>query len=368
MKKMFFYAAALCLTAVGFTACTAEDEAFPAATVSITEEETAMTAAGGALAFSVTAPSNEPLTVQTPEWIEFNEGATVTRGVNSATTYHFVVAPAESCQERSGAIRIVAANGLQDSLVVVQEGIKLAVSTTSAAVGSAGEVLTVNLTAATGYTVAMPSWITMNEDPATTHEGVQTAAVSFTIAQNTGATAREGEIVFTCCDACGQEVKIAVTQQRGLDLSKMVNYTGKFTSVYEGNTYETTFGILFDENDETVVTLCNFEPWALSVGATVEAGMNFVQGQYFPDYNAIAVPLASPLNIVASGYELYLGGLNTPNLEETSEFDHVYLWFNEDQSTISIPNAICTMAFQGDEFLGLWDVYAGGEVFTKVAE
>ena len=39
---MFFYAAALCLTAVGFASCTAEDEAFPAPVVSITEEEVAV--------------------------------------------------------------------------------------------------------------------------------------------------------------------------------------------------------------------------------------------------------------------------------------------------------------------------------------
>lgn len=368
MKKMFFYAAALCLTAVGFTACTAEDEAFPAATVSITEEEVAMTAEGGPISFNLTAPTNAAFSVQTPEWIEFNENATVTRGVNTANTFNFEVAPAESCQERTGVIRIVTNNGLQDSLVVVQDGIELAVDITEVGAPNTGGELTVALTAAPGYTVSCPAWITMNENLAETHVGVQTANITFTIAQNTGATVREGEIVITCGDACGQEVKIAVSQQRGIDLSKMVNYAGQLSSLYEPTTYDTTFGLVWDANDETAVTVCNFEPWALSAGASVEIGMNFVQAQYFPDHNAIAIPLASPLNISASGYDLYAGGLNTVTLEETSEFDHIYLWLNEDKTTITITNAICTMAFQGGNFVGIWDAYAGGAVFTKVTE
>ena len=368
MKKMFFYAAALCLTAVGFASCTGEDEAFPAAVVSIAEETVEMTAKGGAVQINLTTPTNMAYSVQAPEWITVNEDATVARGVNTSNTFNFVVAPTNTCQERTGVVRIVANNGLQDSFEVVQAGVELAVDMNSATISSAGEVLEVKLTGPSDYTVACPEWVTMNENPAETHVDAQTAVVSFTIAENTETTERLGEIVFTCGDGCGQEVKVALTQNRGLGENKMINYTGKFTSVYEGNTYETTFGVLFDEEDETVVTLCNFEPWALSAGATVDKGMNFVEGQYFPDYNVIVVPIPSFLNIAVSGYELYLGGLNTPGLEETSDFDNVYLWFNEDKSTITIPNAICTMAFKGDNFEGPWDIYAGGEVFTKVAE
>ena len=84
MKKMFFYAAALCLTAVGFASCTAEDEVFPDAVVSIPEDETAVPVEGGAITFNLTAPTNEPFTVKTPEWITFNEDATISRGVNAS--------------------------------------------------------------------------------------------------------------------------------------------------------------------------------------------------------------------------------------------------------------------------------------------
>ena len=369
MKKMFFYAASLCLTAVGFASCTAEDEAFPAAVVSITEEEVTVPAAGGAVSFNLTAPSNEAFTVKTPEWIEFNEDATITRGVNSSAAYHFTVAPAESCQERTGAIYIVAANGLQDSLVVVQEGVELAVDKTAVEAPAAGGVLAVQLTAVPGYTVTCPEWIVMNEDPATTHVGVQTAEVTFTIAQNTGANPREGEIVIACGDACGKEVKIAVAQQRGMDLSKMVNYAGTFTSLYDGAAYNSTIGLLWDENDETVVTICNLEPMFATNGFTIENGMNFVQGQYFPDANMIGIPFQSDMNLAYGGYVFAAGALNTPTLdEETSEYDHIYILLNDDKTTLTFPNALCTLAFQNGQFVGNWDMYAGGAVFTKVAE
>ena len=373
MKKMFFYAAALCLTAVGFTSCTGEDEAFPAAVVSITEEEVAMTAEGGPISFNLTAPTNAAFSVQTPEWIAFNENATVTRNVNSTTAFNFVVAPAESCQERTGVIRVVAVNGLQDSLVVVQEGITLAVGASQASVAAAGGNLAVVLTAADGYTVSCPEWITMNEDPATTHVGVQTAEVTFAIAENTEAGARTGEIVFTCGDGCGQEVKVTVSQKAGLDLSKMVKYSGKMISEAYGDEYDATIGLVWDEEDPSVVTVCNLDPYFAMNGLDVAAGVNYVKAIYFSEENIIAIPFQSTLNLTLDhpSYGLMdfsVGALDAPSLENATNYDNVYLQLNEDKSTITIDNALCTLVTVNGQFGGYYDIYRGGIVLTKVAE
>lgn len=373
MKKMFFYAAALCLTAVGFASCTAEDEAFPAAVVSITEEEVAMPAEGGAVAFNLTAPTNEAFTVQTPEWIEFNENGTVTRGVNATATYKFEVAPTESCQERTGVIRVIAASGLQDSLVVVQDGIALAVNVTDVSAPAGGATLTVSLTAAAGYQVSCPEWITMNEDPATTHVGVQTAEITFAIAENTEAGAREGEIVFTCGDGCGQEVKIAVVQKAGLDISKMVKYAGKMVSEEYGDEYDATIGLVWDEEDPSVVTICNLDPYFAVNGLTVEAGLNYVKAQYFSEENIIKIPFQSSLNVTLNDpnyglMDFSVGALDAPSLADATAYDHVYLQLSDDKSTITIANVLCTLVTVNGQFGGYYDAYRGGIVLTKVAE
>ena len=363
MKKMFFYAAALCLTAVGFASCTAEDEAFPAAVVSITEEEVAVAAEGGSISFNLTAPTNEAFSVQTPDWIEFNENGTVSRGVNSTAAYKFEVAPAESCQERTGVIRIVAASGLQDSLVVVQDGIELAVDVTETAAPNTGGVLTVELTAAPGYTVTMPEWITMNEDPATTHVGAVTAEVSFNIEQNTGANPREGEIVFTCGDGCGQEVKIAISQERGLELDKMVKYSGTIQSLAYGDTYEHTIGLIWDENDETKVIVCNLEPYYAANGYTVEAGYNFLEAIYVPEQNLIAIPSGTAFNI---GNLIYA---STSSADLNSNIGNAgYLVLNDDKTAVQLPYAFYTAYFNADGSMGAEDAYAGGVVYTKVTK
>jgi hypothetical protein len=230
MKKMFFYAAALCLTAVGFASCTAEDEVFPDAVVSIPEDETAVPVEGGAITFNLTTPTNEPFSVQTPDWIEFLEDATMTRGVNSTTTYHFEVAPAVSYQERVGVIRVVAKSGLQDSLVVVQEGVNLSFNLEDYAAPAAGGALAAKLTALPGYTVECPEWIKMNEDPATTHEGVYTDDVTFAIAPITTCKERTGIIrVF----AEGVKDSLVVVQSGiGLAIDKT-----EFTSPTDGATF-----------------------------------------------------------------------------------------------------------------------------------
>ena len=373
MKKMFFYAAALCLTAVGFASCTAEDEAFPAAVVSITEEEVAMAAEGGAVSFNLTAPANESFTVQTPEWIEFNENATVTRAVNATAAYHFVVAPAESCQARTGVIRVIAASGLQDSLVVVQDGIALAVDVTEVTAPSSGAALSVVLTAADGYQVSCPEWITMNEDPATTHVGVQTAEVTFAIAENTEAGERTGEIVFTCGDGCGQEVKVTVVQKPGLDLSKMVKYAGKMVSEQYGDEYDATIGLVWDEEDPSAVTVCNLDPYFAMNGLDVAAGVNYVKAMYFSEENMIAIPFQSSLNLTLNhpSYGLMdfsVGALDAPSLADATTYDHAYLQLSEDKSTITIANVLCTLVTVNGEFGGFYDAYRGGIVLTKVAE
>jgi hypothetical protein len=275
MKKMFFYAAALCLTAVGFASCTAEDEAFPAAVLNITEEEFAVPAEGGPVVISLTAPTNMSYSVQTPEWIAVDEEGTVTRGVNASTTFKFNVAPAESEEERTGVIRVVAQNGLQDSVVVVQAG---------------------------------------------------------------------------------------------LEIIKVDNYSGTFTSLYDGLSYESTIGLIWDKEDESVVTICNLDPSFAAGGYTYENGANFVQGVYFPEENIIAIPFQSSLNLTYNGYDFYVGGLTTPDAADDSEFDHVYILLNEDKTTLTFPNALCTLAFQNGQYLGNWDMYAGGVVLTKVAE
>jgi hypothetical protein len=370
MKKMFFYAAALFMTAVGFTACTAEDEVFPPAVVNIAEEEVEVSAQGGAVTLNLTAPSDVVYSVQTPEWIALNEDGIVARGVNSSNTLNFSVAPTQTCQERTGVIRIVTNNGLQDSLVVVQAGLELAVDKTQAGAPSAGGILTVVLTATPGYTVDMPSWITMQEDPATTHVGVQTAEVNFVIAKNTAAAAREGEIVITCGDACGKEVKIAVKQQPGLDLTKMVSYSGKWVSLeYAGDEYDATFGLVWDETDPTKVTVCNFDPYFAANGATVDQGFNFVEGQYIAEENAIYIPVMSSLNVMMEHPEyglmdFYTGALNA----EGTQYVDLYLVLNEDKSAITFPTAVCTLLLVDGEFGGHYDIYSAVGAFTKVAE
>ncbi|MBO5677052.1 MAG: BACON domain-containing protein [Bacteroidaceae bacterium] len=361
MKKMFFYAAALCLTAVGFVSCTGEDEAFPAPVVSITEEEVAVPAEGGAVAFNLTAPSNEAFTVKTPEWIEFNEGATVTRGVNSSAAYHFTVAPAESCQERTGAIYIVAASGLQDSLVVVQEGVKFAVDMETATATSAGGTLVVNLTAVDGYDVEMPEWITMNEDPGVTHEGVQTAKVTFDVAQNTTGKERQGEIKFTCCDECAQSVTITVVQQ-GLNVDKMVKYSGTLQSLAYGDVYENTIGLIWDEEDATKVYVCNIEPYYAAGGYTVDKGFNFIEATYDAENNMIIIAPGSYFNIG----ELFFASTSSADLN--SDIGYGYLLLNADKTQIQQPYAFYTAYFNADNSMGAEDAYAGGVIYTKVAE
>lgn len=373
MKKMFFYAAALCLTAVGFASCTAEDEAFPAPVVSITEEEVAVPATGGAVSFNLTTPTNEPFTVKTPEWISFNEDATISRGVNASAPYRFTVAPAESCQERTGTIYIVAANGLQDSLVVIQDGIELAVDKTDVEAPAAGGELVVSLTAANGYKVSCPEWITMVEDPATTHVGVQTANVTFAIAENTEAGPRAGEIVISCGDACGQAVTISVAQKAGMDISKMVKYSGKMISDAYGDEYDATIGLIWDEEDPSLVTVCNLDPYFAQNGLTVEAGLNFVKAQYFSEENVIAIPFQSSLNVVLNDpnyglMDFSVGALDAPTLAQAQNYDHVYLELSADKSTITIANCLCTLVTVNGQFGGYYDAYRGGIVLTKVAK
>lgn len=373
MKKMFFYAAALFMTAVGFTACTAEDEVFPPAVVNIAEEEVEVSAQGGAVTLNLTAPSDVVYSVQTPEWIALNEDGIVARGVNSSNTLNFSVAPTQTCQERTGVIRIVTNNGLQDSLVVVQAGLELAVDANAVTVLAAGEVFEIALTAVPGYTVSCPEWIVMNEDPATTHVDAQTAVVTFTVSENAEPTARVGEIVIACGDACGQEVKITVAQKAGLDLTKMVKYSGKMVSEATGDEYEATIGLVWDENDPTLVTVCNLDPFFAANGLTVDAGFNYVQAYYLAEDNMIAIPFESSLNVTLNDpnyglMDFSVGALDAASLEAAQNYDHAYFQLSEDKSTITIAKVLCTLLTLNGEPQGIYDAYRGGMVFTKVAE
>lgn len=231
MKKMFFYAAALCLTAVGFASCTAEDEAFPAAVVSITEEDVTIAIEGGEIVFNLTAPTNEPFAVQTPEWIEFDEDATMTRGVNTTVAYRFVVAPAVSYQERVGVIRVVAASGLQDSLIVKQEGVNLSFNLTEYAAPAQGAKLATKLTALPGYTVETPEWIKMNEDPGMTHTKAYTADVTFAIEPTDLCKDRTG-VIRVLAEGGVKDSIVVVQQGIGLSVDKT-----SITSPTEGGTY-----------------------------------------------------------------------------------------------------------------------------------
>lgn len=230
MKKFFFYAAALCMTAVGFTACTAEDEAFPAPALSVSVENSAVAAEGGRIAFNLTAPTNEAYSVDLPEWIVMDEGATVTRNVNTTSDLNFVVAPAVSYEERVGNIRITTASGMVVTHEVVQEGVNLSFDLADYAAPAAGGELAAKLTALPGYTVECPEWIKMNEDPATTHEGVFTDDVTFAIAPITTCKERTGIIrVF----AEGVKDSLVVVQS-GIGLA--IDNT-EFTSPTDGTTF-----------------------------------------------------------------------------------------------------------------------------------
>lgn len=369
MKKMFFYAAALFMTAVGFTACTAEDEVFPPAVVNIAEEEVEVSAQGGAVTLNLTAPSDVVYSVQTPEWISLNEEGIVARGVNSSNTLNFNVAPTQTCQERTGVIRIVA-GGLEDSLVVVQEGLALAVDVNNVTIPAAGEEFEITLVAAPGYTVSCPDWIVKGE---AVQVDVQTSVLTFTATENAEPTARAGEIVIACGDACGQEVKITVAQKAGLDLTKMVKYSGKMISDAFGDEYDATIGLVWDENDPTLVTVCNLDPFFATNGLTVDAGFNYVQAYYLAEDNMIAIPFESTLNVTLNDpnyglMDFSVGALDAATMADAENYDHAYFQLSEDKSTITIANALCTLVTVNGEPQGIYDAYRGGMVFTKVAE
>lgn len=368
MKKFFFYAAALCMTAVGFTACTAEDEAFPAPALSVSVENSAVAAEGGRIAFNLTAPTNEAYSVDLPEWIVMDEGATVTRNVNTTSDLNFVVAPAVSYEERVGNIRITTASGMVVTHEVVQDGIEFAVA---AADGSEAttvtypcltSVLSLKVTAADGYKVELPSWITMEEDYNTTHDAAQTVEVHFNLAPNATAEDRQGEILIYANESDENPVSFNVVQ-----CAQIMKFTGEVTSLEYGTTYTSNIELIWDLENPNVVRIANIDPFAYSEGYTYANQQNYVDAEYLSDYKVIGVVAGSPLHVNYYGYDLFYASCETVDASDGS-LTHGYYEFNEDLSTLSCANAVYNIVMQGDQILGWFDYYRGGIEYTRVTE
>ena len=358
MKKFFFYAAALCMTAVGFTACTAEDEVFPAPQLSVSVESTNVAATGGAVAFNLTAPTGETYSVDLPEWIVMNEDATVSRGVNTTSDLNFVVAPAVSCQERTGQIRITSASGMVTTHEVVQDGIQLAVSVKSLSLTGGANTVAVKLTAADGYTVELPEWITMVEDYTTTHDAAQTVEVHFNVTSNTGNADRQGEIVFSCCETCGQKVTISVSQ-----LAKEMFYAGKMFSYGYEQEFDNTLRLVWDAENPLKVRVYNIV--AGPVGS-MESGddFNYVEAEYYPDGNFIAIEPGTSLHISNTIYV----NTNTADMEGDIFKDYGYLVFNADMTELYMPYCFLVGYERNDGYLGMYEAFAGDVTFERVTK
>lgn len=354
MKKFFFYAAALIMTAVGFTACTAEDEVFPEPVLSVAEDETTIGAEGGKITFNLTAPTNERFTIETPDWIEIDEAAT-TRGVNTVSDFTFIVHPAVSCQERVGAIKFTTVSGRVESINVVQAGIELAFAKEKATVISASGEFSIALRAVDGYTITMPEWITLKDDIATTHKNQQIALLHFEVTQNTG-DKRSGEIVVTCGDGCGKSATLVVEQ-----LSQSIKYQGKLTSLLYNDVYDSNITIVWDAEDPTKVYVCDLEPFYASEGRTSENGENILVAEYSAADGMIALYSGTPYNIDKYFY------LSTNAAESEEPANYGFLVFNADFSTVTLPYAFYT-AYNTANGMGADDLYGGGVTYTLVTE
>ena len=355
MKKFFFYAAALFMTAVGFTACTAEDEVFPDPVLSITEDATSIGAEGGAITFNLTAPSNERFTIETPDWIEVDDEKT-TRGVNTVSDLHFIVAPAESCQERVGVIKITTVSGRTESIEVVQKGVEPAFAVEKASLGFVGGEFSVALTAVDGYTITMPEWIQVLDDVNTTHDDKQTAVLNFVVAQNTEGQ-RSGEIVVTCGDGCGKSATLVVSQ-----LPQAIQYKGQLTSLAYGDVYDSNVTIIWDDADPTLVYVCDLEPYYASEGRNLANGENILPSYYSAPDGAIVLFSGEPFNI-----DNYFFLATTSADDQGEPTDYGYLVFNADMSAMMLPYAFYT-AYATATGTGADDLYAGNAVYTLVTE
>ena len=217
------------------------------------------------------------------------------------------------------------------------------------------------------YKITTPEWIRLSEK----QSNAITTEFHFVVEENTTSSTRTGDIIATCNDNCGKSDKVTVIQKPDVSKATMTKYTGKLTSLLYGDEYDTTIGLVWDENDPTMVTICNLDPYFADNGLTVENNANFVTGVYFPEENVIGVPFQSTLNISVNNpeyglMEFSVGALNTATLEDNSNYNHLYLYLNEDKSTITFPTAICTLVSIGGEFAGHYDIYGGGVTFTKV--
>ena len=358
MKKFFFYAAALCMTAVGFTACTAEDEAFPAPALSVSVENSAVAAEGGRIAFNLTAPTNEAYSVDLPEWIVMDEGATVTRNVNTTSDLNFVVAPAVSCQERTGQIRITSASGLVTTHEVVQDGIKLAASEKSLSLTGGANTVAVKLTAADGYTIELPEWITMEEDYTTTHDAAQTVEVHFNVTPNTTAADREGEIVISCCETCGQKVTIPVSQ-----LAKEMFYNGKMYSYGYEQEFDNTLRLVWEDENPLKVRVYNIVAGPISEMGSGD-DFNYVEAEYYPEYNLIAIEPGVSLHISNAIYV----NTNTADLDGDIFEDYGYLVFSDDMQQLYMPYCFLVGYERNDGYLGMYEAFAGDVTFERVTK
>ena len=355
MKKFFFYAAALFMTAVGFTACTAEDEVFPEPVLSIAEDETTISAEGGKITFNLTAPTNERFTIETPDWIEIDEAAT-TRGVNTVSDFTFIVHPAVSCQERVGAIKFTTVSGRVESINVVQAGVEPAFATEKEMVVSLGREISIALRAVDGYTITMPEWITLKDDITTTHKNQQIALLHFEVAKNTG-DKRSGEIVVTCGDGCGKSATLVVEQ-----LSQSIQYQGQLTSLLYDDVYDSNITIMWDDEDPTKVYVCDLEPYYASEGRNSANGENILPAKYSAADNMILIKFGTYYNIDQLFYASSDASTGSDNFIE-----YGLLLFSGDMSTVTLPFAFCTGAVSKDGW-GYEDFYGGNVTYTLVTE
>ena len=368
MKKFFFYAAALCMTAVGFTACTAEDEAFPAPALSVSVENSAVAAEGGRIAFNLTAPTNEAYSVDLPEWIVMDEGATVTRNVNTTSDLNFVVAPAVSYEERVGNIRITTASGKVVTHEVVQEGIKFAVSMDNATddstvkVMGSSSVVTATITAADGYQVVLPSWMTMEEDYNTTHDAAQTVKVHFNVELNAGTEDRQGEILFYMSETDEAPISVNVVQY-----AQTMKFTAEVKSLEYGSIYTSNVELIWDAENPSKIVFANIDPFAYYEGYTYANQQNYVDAEYSSEYNIIGVPAGAPLHVNYYGYDLYYASSETADASD-GVLTNGYYVFDDEMTTMVCPTAVYNIVMQNDQILGWFDYYLGGIEYTRVTE
>ncbi len=223
-----------------------------------------------------------------------------------------------------------------------------------------GGTISVELIACDGYKITMPDWIQLVEDPATTHTYHSIATLHFVATENTTEAARTGEIVVSSGDGCGKSATLKVQQQNSM-AGQVLQYQGQLASLVYGDVYDTTITLVWDEEDPTLVYVCDLEPYYAAAGRNIENGENFIAALYSSESNYIGIYSLSYFNIndymfIATSFDE-----NAENL-----LGYGLLEFNDDMSEVTLPS-FYTAYYTAEGDLGADDLYSPTSTFKLVS-